>query len=536
LLTAVSSLTGRRRAPKRASKHASVLAAVLLTLVLAGCVTHPSNTADTEFPAELTAATLASGFEQIADRYIIPIPLSRLAVEGIRGLDTIDETVAVEHKDGQISFGAATITTKMFPAPATEDSRDWGKVATGVLLYARQSSNKFLLASSEDLIEAVFDGSLSVTDPYSRYAGASAAQENRAKRSGFGGIGIRIKVLPEGARITEIFEDSPAISSGLQVDDIVARVNGVGLAGKTRTEIRELVRGGIGSIADLVVQRNGNETHSYSIKREKVVAPTVRLVVQDNIIFVRITGFNVRTSQRLARKFTKARAELGRKAKGVILDLRGNPGGILDQAVKVADLFLVNGKILSTRGRHPSSLHEYEAGANDIAAGLPMAVLINGRSASAAEIVAAALQDHERAVVIGSASFGKGSVQSVGRLPNDGELTLTWSRFVTPSGYVLHNLGVPPVVCTSANIGNASAIIAKALADSDLLNQTLDAWHSVKPDDSPARDALRNVCLASNKRPRVDIEIADTLLSDKALYHRVLTLSPSMASAAKPGS
>ncbi len=521
---------------KRASKRISGQAVVLLTLVLASCVTHPPQSADGDFPAALTATTLASGFEQISDRYIVPIPVSRLAIEGIRGLDTIDETVTVEHKDGQISFAAATISAKSFPAPDTESSKDWGKVATDVLLYARQSSNKFLQASSEDLIEAVFDGSLSVTDPYSRYAGAGAAQENRAKRSGFGGIGIRIKVLPEGARITEVFDDSPALSSGLRIDDIVARVNGVGLAGKTRTEIRELVRGGIGSIADIIVLRNGNETHAYSIKREKVVAPTVKLVVEDNIIFARITGFNVRTAQRLARKITKARAELGGKAKGVILDLRGNPGGILDQAVKVADLFLVKGKILSTKGRHPSSLHEYEAGANDIAAGLPMAVLINGRSASAAEIVAAALQDHERAVVIGSASFGKGSVQSVGRLPNDGELTLTWSRFVTPSGYILHGLGVPPVVCTSPDTGNASAIIAKALAESDRLNQTLDAWHSVKPEDSRARDALRTVCLASNKRPQVDVEIADTLLSDKALYHRVLTLSPSMASAAKPGS
>ncbi len=521
---------------RRASKHASWLAVILLTLALTACVTHSPRSADGAFPSELTATTLASGFEQIADRYIVPIPVSRLAIEGMRGLDTIDETVTVEHRDGQVSFSAANISARSFPAPDTERSEDWGRLATDVLLYARQSSDKFLQASSEDLIEAVFDGSLSVTDPYSRYAGAGAAQENRAKRSGFGGIGIRIKVLPEGARITELFEDSPAILAGLQVDDIVARVNGIGLAGKTRTEIRELVRGGIGTIADLVVLRNGSETHAYSVKREKVVAPTVKLVVEDNIIFVRITGFNVRTSQRLARRIIKARAELGRNAKGVILDLRGNPGGILDQAVKVADLFLVKGKSLSTRGRHPSSLHEYESSANDIAAGLPMAVLINGRSASAAEIVAAALQDNERAVVIGSASFGKGSVQSVGQLPNDGELTLTWSRFVTPSGYILHGLGVPPLVCTSPDTDNASALIARALADSDRLNQTLDAWHTVRPDDNRARDALRNVCLASNKRPQVDIEIADTLLSDKALYHRVLNLSPSMASAAKPGS
>ena len=146
-----------------------------------------------------------------------------------------------------------------------------------------------------------------------------------------------------------------------------------------------------------------------------------------------------------------------------MLDLRGNPGGLLKQSIKVADLLLTQGKIISTRGRHADSIHNYEAGGHDLAFGLPVLVLVDGKSASAAEIVAAALQDRDRAVVIGTSSFGKGSVQTVIRLPNDGEITLTWSKLVAPSGYLLHGLGVRPAICTSGGVQESVVLIIVAI-------------------------------------------------------------------------
>ena len=203
---------------------------------------------------------------------------------------------------------------------------------------------------------------------------------------------------------------------------------------------------------------------------------------------------------------------------------------MLNQAIKVADLFLVEGKILTTRGRHPSSQHEYLARENDILTGLPIIVLINGNSASASEIVAAALQDQKRAIIVGTSSFGKGSVQSVSRLPNDGELTLTWSHFVTPSGYVLHNLGVPPSICSISEHDNAESIVADVLKNAPDLIRLMAAWRKVSVDNKHGRMALKQNCPVNTKLRRIDILIAEKLISDTTLYSRILGISNSIAS------
>ena len=196
---------------------------------------------------------------------------------------------------------------------------------------------------------------------------------------------------------------------------------------------------------------------------------------------------------------------MGASPKGLVLDLRGNPGGLLKQSIEVADLFLTQGQIVRTHGRHPDSEQRYEAGGEDIAHGLPLVVLVDGKSASAAEIIAAALQDHGRAVVIGTSSFGKGTVQTVIRLPNDGEITLTWSRLVTPSGYVLHGLGVMPDIFTSGAAGNVRK-------------------------EKQGRD-LRAACPAERRRKALEIEVARRLLSDRALYGRALDLTAATSQA-----
>ena len=220
--------------------------------------------------------------------------------------------------------------------------------------------------------------------------------------------------------------------------------------------------------------------------------------------------------------------DYGANLKGVILDLRDNPGGLLDQAVAVSDLFLSSGRIVSTEGRHPRSFQRYEAHGGDKLSGKPLVVMINGRSASSAEIVAAALQDLGRAVVVGTNSYGKGTVQSVFRLPNDGELTLTWSRFHAPSGYTLQDLGVLPNLCTSDARQTADAI-ARNLRDGRLQTaKTLEAWRQEAQPNETRRQQLRASC-PQNKDTDTDrvreTEVARRVLDDTLLYSQALKLS-----------
>lgn len=195
------------------------------------------------------------------------------------------------------------------------------------------------------------------------------------------------------------------------------------------------LRGRRGSSVALRVERDGAaKPLSFSVTRARIIIPTVTARRKAGLVILKISSFNQGTTSAVSRALIRAEREMGTKLKGIVLDLRGNPGGLLDQAVAVADLFLTDGLIISTRGRHRKSRQVFDASWGEIAAELPLAVLINGKSASAAEIVAAALQDRHRAVVIGSASFGKGTVQTIIGLPNGGELTMTWARMHTPSG------------------------------------------------------------------------------------------------------
>ena len=197
----------------------------------------------------------------------------------------------------------------------------------------------------------------------------------------------------------------------------------------------------------------------------------------------------------------------------------------MKQSVKVADLLLTQGQIISTRGRHADSIHYYEAGGRDLAFGMPVIVLVDGKSASAAEIVAAALQDRERAVVIGTSSFGKGSVQTVIRLPNDGEITLTWSRLYAPSGYLLHGLGVLPAICTSGVKEDARSAIRARMAQRAKTEEALNAWRLSAAFDDAKRGKLRESCPSQRRQDDLEIEMARQLLGDQALYAEALRLS-----------
>jgi Peptidase family S41 len=256
--------------------------------------------------------------------------------------------------------------------------------------------------------------------------------------------------------------------------------------------------------------------------------PTVTTVRAGGILVLRISGFNRSTTRRVADALSDGRRERGGRPAGIVLDLRGNPGGLLDQAVGLADLFIRAGPIVSTVGRAPASDQYFAASGGAIAPHVPLAVLINGGSASAAEIVAAALQDAGRAVVIGSSSYGKGTVQTVLRLPNDGELILTWARLVAPSGYRLQSHGVVPTLCSALLPETASPPAV-------LMQQAAAVAFAATPRPRAALNdtgwaALLRSCPPRPTRPAVDLELAERLLANPSLYAAALHALPAVRS------
>lgn len=500
------------------------------TLLVSACTALPHNSR-TEIPTEAAQRTLAVGFQQLSDRYVKYLPVGELAFEGLRGLNLLDPDFEAKRTGEIVSFGVDVGRLHAVPMPDETDADGWAALAVDAVRLMQSESNTIASASVERIYEAIFDGSLSLLDTYSRYSSADEAVRNRDKRSGFGGIGVVVKNTARGASVVQVVANSPAVQAGLVEGDIITHIDHAPIG--RLTDLSDVARGPIGTSVQLRVVKHSGEALDIDVRRQRVIAPTVEVAVRDDIVTARISGFSRSTARELRTQVNDAVTRLAGAARGLILDLRGNPGGLLSEAVRVADLFIAEGRILTTQGRHPSSVHDYDAREEDIASGLPMVVLINGRSASASEIVAAALQDHDRAIVVGSSSFGKGSIQMVIALPNEGELTITWSQFITPSGYVLNGLGVHPSICTSASDANAEQLIRRALDGGNNLAQILDTWRHIDSHPETDRKGMKALCPASDSVANRDTTVAETVIGDADLYRRILAFAPTVLAAQK---
>ncbi|MEW5728040.1 MAG: S41 family peptidase, partial [Pseudomonadota bacterium] len=449
----------------------------------------PYDTAEAE-------KTLVFGFNSIVERHLDRVNAATIAVEGMRGLGSIDPEIGVARVDDRVLLTASDRVVAEYPAPAEDDVRAWARLTITLALDARGVSKAVEDAGLEQVYEAVFDSTLSKLDMFSRYSGAKEAREHRASRNGFGGVGIKFDMVEGEAKVIEVMDGAPAAKAGMQLGDIITHIEGQTVAGMAKDDISSRLRGPVSSAVTVTIRR-GFKPLDLAVRRELIVPPTVTAKLNDDgTAEFKITSFNQRTAASLAAELKKARAQMGGAMKGVILDMRGNPGGLLDQAVSMADLFMKDGPIVSTRGRHPLASQAYEAREGDFAEDLPVVVLVDGKSASAAEIVTAALQDAGRAVVVGTNSYGKGTVQTVIRLPNDGEMTLTWSRFHTPTGYALHGLGVLPTICTAdtaaSPTGLADGVIHAAMPAPVTANLTM--WRHAKLEETDLRKQLRSTC------------------------------------------
>ncbi|AFO86258.1 S41 family peptidase [Phaeobacter inhibens] len=299
-----------------------------------------------------------------------------------------------------------------------------------------------------ELIEAAIGGMLASLDPHSSYLSPDDAANMRVQTRGeFGGLGIEVTQEEGFVKVVSPIDGTPADEAGMESGDFITHVDGESVLGLALDEAVDLMRGPVGSEIVITVVREGEaEPFDVSIIRDTIKLTAVRARTEDETVVLRLTTFNDQTTPNLEAGLKKQLEEAGGmdNVNGIILDLRNNPGGLLTQAIKVADSFLDSGEIVSTRGRNPEDGERFNATPGDLVDGKPIVVLINGGSASASEIVAGALQDHRRAIVVGTKSFGKGSVQTVMPLKGDGAMRLTTARYYTPSGRSIQALGVSP--------------------------------------------------------------------------------------------
>ena len=325
--------------------------------------------------------------------------------------------------------------------------------------------------TDQELIEKAIDGMLTGLDPHSGYMNEEVWEEMQMDTQGkFGGLGIEITMEEGFVKVISPIEDSPAFEAGILAGDFIIQIDDTPVFGLTLNEAVELMRGEKGEPITITISREGTEPFEVNIIRDIIKIQSVKHEVYDNVGYLRITSFTEQTEDGLIKSINKIQNE-HKKIKGFVLDLRSNPGGLLTQAVKVTDIFLKRGEIVSTRGRDTKDIRRYRAKNKDLTNGKPVVVLINGGSASAAEIVAGALQDHRRAIIVGTQSFGKGSVQTIipfqrSKEGNVSGIRLTTARYYTPSGESIQGKGINPDIIVEQ--GEFESYEFKRYSESDL--------------------------------------------------------------------
>jgi carboxyl-terminal processing protease len=348
---------------------------------------------------------------------------------------------------------AGVLLTSQIAGPLIADEADRKKSTYEQLdlfgdIFERIRSQYVEEVDEADLIESAINGMLTSLDPHSSYLPPKDFDNMQVQTRGeFGGLGIEVTQEDGYVKVVSPIDGTPADEAGMQAGDFITHVNGEAILGLNLNEAVELMRGPVGSeIIITVVRQDVDEPFDVSIIRDTIKITAVKSRIEGSAVVLRISSFTDQTYPDLQSGLKKSIEEAGGpdKINGVILDLRNNPGGLLNQAILVSDAFLDKGEIVSTRGRDPQDSERYNAAPGDLAQGMPIVVLINGGSASASEIVAGALQDHRRAVIVGTKSFGKGSVQTIMPLQGDGAMRLTTARYYTPSGRSIQSLGVAP--------------------------------------------------------------------------------------------
>ena len=312
-------------------------------------------------------------------------------------------------------------------------------------VFEHVRSNYVRQVSDKDLIEAAINGMLISLDPHSSYLNPEHFKNMQVQTQGrFGGLGIEVTMDDGYIRVVSPIDGTPASKAGIKTGDLITHLDGKPILGLSLSQAVKLMRGKVGTSIRLTIIRKNGKTLKLKLVRATIPITTVRSRVEEDLGYIRISSFSQTTETGLKKAMKKLTKELGKNFSGLIIDLRNNPGGLLNQAIAVSDAFLNRGEIVSTRTREKNDHKRFHAKKGDLANGRPIVLLINGGSASASEIVAGALQDHKRAIVLGTKSFGKGSVQTIIPLEKNGAMRLTTALYYTPSGKSIQKVGIQP--------------------------------------------------------------------------------------------
>jgi carboxyl-terminal processing protease len=460
---------------------------------------------------------ILQAYRAIGDRHIFDPDFRKIAPETWRGFASADPTLKLQMSEQAVTLlnNGKEFVSRPLP-PAADDGRAWGGLMAELLAASLEESATLRQSDRQSLLRGAMSATTKLLDRNSRYADPDEARENRFQRDGGGGVGITVERTDDKKIIIRNVQDnSPASRAGLQVGDQIIGIDGDQVGDKPLSEVVHRLRGPVGAPLSMTVLRAGSSV-TAELRRGRIIPTTVLYERRGDLAHIRLIGFNSATTETLRTTLDKARADIGPSLSGIIIDMRGNRGGLLDQALSVSEVFISEGPVFATQGRHPDSRRNYRS-AGRKGPDTPLVVLVNGHSASAAEIVAAALQDRGRAVVVGTTSYGKGTVQTVVRLANEGELILTWSRLLAPSGYTWNELGVLPNIC-SAKVSD----IATMNADATDTRSSLMRWHAMRNPTPEEISTARRICPPGDGSPERDLDIAARVLGDRDLYARAV--------------
>ena len=512
-----------------------VLLAALVALALGG----PPAWAQPQPPGGFGTVGAASVFSAalafIAPRTIEAVTVPQLTLWGLHGVTALDAALTVQLRDGAIALDVGGRAQFQRGAPPLPTADTWGAAAADVFAAAWDASPALRQAGTQGLVASFFDEVFNHLDPYSRYVPPGAADQDRARRSGEAGAGMTVARRGAALVVTNVNADGPAGQAGITVGDRLVAIDGEALRNEGAEAAMRLLAGDEGTVVALTVRGRDGRTRRVDVERAVTPPETVFAQRSGDALMVRIAGFSADTGLRLEQELDVAFGSAvppARRPAGLVLDLRGNRGGLLRQAVEAADLLMSSGLIVVTEGRNPNADHRWAASTSDVTGGVPVVVLVDGRSASAAEILAAALADNGRAVTVGSSTLGKGLVQTVTTLPDGGELFVTWSRVLAPRGWPIQGLGVLPQVCTSLGPDALAQQLASLDHGTLTLQAALERHLAARVPVPPAAIVdQRTACPAGEPRD-ADLLAARYLLAHPAAY-AAARLLPAQAQAAQ---
>ena len=472
------------------------------------------------FDADAFAAVQTEAIDFMLPRTLDPISAAQLAKWGLSGLTSIDPGLTAVVREANVNLlvhGRLVLNISASGSGAVP----WAEVAAKIVAAAFTASPTLRQIGQQTVTKLLFDEMLAHIDPYSRYLPPIEAVGDRDRRLGHAGIGVTLAQHGRSVAVREVVIGSPGAMAGIVPGDVIQWVNGHTALNRDREAVEALLNGPEGTEVRMGWVNRDGTTRGATLTRIMIPPETVFPRRSGDVEIIQVTGFSQTTEEHVLQVVRDSLKE-PRPVTGVILDLRGNRGGLLRTAVATAEAFLSPGIVVRTSGRAPETNRVWKSGAGEFAKGVRLVVLVDGGTASAAEVLAAALADRGRAVVLGSSTFGKGVVQTIDPLPDGGELFLTWSRILAPLGWPIQSLGVMPQICTSLGDEAVQRQLA-ALANGSMPMAAAVTRHAaarapLTPDQIVA---IREPCPAADPREE-DIATAQTLIGAPASYAAAL--------------